>query len=125
MMNDPAVMTLDSAASVLSAVRPAGFHILVRIPRLDAKMQNGLYRPDSSRSLEETASLLGEVLAVGGTAYLDEEKFPTGPWCEVGDIILMRQYSGTRLKIDGEEYRLINDDTVEAIVDQPQRVERV
>lgn len=119
-MNEP--MTVEST---LSVVRPTGYRILVKIPRLDARMQSGLYRPDSSRSLEETASLLGEVLAVGGTAYLDAEKFPTGPWCEVGDTVMMRAYSGTRFKIDGEEYRLINDDTVEAVVGQPDRVERV
>jgi co-chaperonin GroES (HSP10) len=88
-------------------------------------MKNGLYRPDSSRSLEQTASNLGEVLAIGETAFQDSEKFPGGPWCQVGDVILMREYSGTRLKIDSEEYRIINDDTVEAVVMQPDRVERV
>ncbi|HXJ72702.1 MAG TPA: co-chaperone GroES, partial [Candidatus Dormibacteraeota bacterium] len=89
------------------------------------RMANGLFRPDSSRSLEETASCLGEVLAMGETAYKDPEKFPGDPWCQPGDTIMMRQYSGTRFKIDGQEYRLINDDTVEAVVGDPQRVERV
>ena len=110
---------------VLEVLRPTGYRILVRIPRLDSKMKSGLYRPDSSRSLEETASCLGEVLAMGDTAYQDNEKFPGEPWCQVGDVIMMRQYSGTRFKIDDQEYRLINDDTVEAVVRDPQRVERV
>ena len=114
-----------AVCDALSVVRPTGFRILVKIPHLDARMPNGLYRPDSSRSLEETASCLGTVLALGGTAYQDAEKFPDGPWCQEGDTIMMRQYSGTRFKIDGEEYRLINDDTVEAVVGEPQRVERV
>lgn len=110
---------------VLEVVRPTGYRVLVRIPHLDAKMQSGLYRPDSSRSLEQTASILAEVLAVGETAYGDEEKFPDGPWCEVGDTVMMRAYSGTRFKVDDQEYRLINDDTVEAVVIDPSRVERV
>lgn len=111
--------------SVLEILRPTGYRVLVRVPRLDAKMSSGLYRPDSSRSLEETASILGEVLALGENAYQDAEKFPAGPWCQPGDTIMMRAYSGTRLKINDQEYRLINDDTVEAIVFDPSRVERV
>jgi co-chaperonin GroES (HSP10) len=105
-------------------LRPTGYRILVRIPHLDAKMKSGLYRPDSSRSLEETASVLGEVLAIGETAYKDVEKFPGGPWCQVGDTVVMRTYSGTRIKVDGVEHRLINDDTVEAVVSDPGRIER-
>lgn len=111
--------------NVLDILEPTGYRILVRVPKLDAQMKSGLYRPDSSRSLEETASILGEVLAVGHMAYVDGEKFPDGPWCMPGDTIMMRAYSGTRFKIDDQEYRLINDDTVEAIVKDASRIERV
>jgi co-chaperonin GroES (HSP10) len=111
--------------NALTALKPSGYRILVRIPQLDSKMKSGIYIPDSSRSLEETATCLGIVLALGDTAYRDEEKFPGGPWCQVGDTIVMRQYSGTRLNIDGQEHRLINDDTVEAVVFDSTRVERV
>jgi co-chaperonin GroES (HSP10) len=115
-----------NADNVLDILAPTGYRLLVRVPRLDAKMNSGLYRPDSSRVLEQTASILGEVLAVGPTAYLDQEKFPDGrPWCMPGDTIIMRAYSGTRLRIDDQEYRLINDDTVEAVVRDSGRVERV
>lgn len=120
-MTAPVTTELD----VLTIMKPMGYRILVRIPRLDSKMKSGLYRPDSSRSLEETASCLGEVVAIGETAYQDNEKFPGDPWCQVGDVIMMRAYSGTRFKIDDQEYRLINDDTVEAVVYDPRRVERV
>lgn len=113
------------AADVLKVLQPAGYRILVRIPHLDARMKSGLYRPDTARSLEETASVLGEVIAIGEAAYQDTEKFPGEPWCQVGDTVVMRQYAGTRFKIDGQEYRLINDDTVEAVVSDPSRVERV
>lgn len=109
------------AADVL---RPSGYRLLVRIPQLDAQMKSGLYRPDSSRVLEETASVTAEVLAMGDAAYLDLEKFPNGPWCQVGDTIVMRPYSGSRFKIEGRMYALINDDTVEAVVLQPNCIER-
>jgi co-chaperonin GroES (HSP10) len=111
--------------NALEVLRPTGYRILVRIPHLDAKMQSGLYRPDSSRSLEETATCMAEVLAIGEAAYKDPEKFPNGPWCEVGDTVIMRQYSGTRFNVDGVEHRLINDDTVEGIVYDSSRVERI
>jgi co-chaperonin GroES (HSP10) len=57
-------------------------------------------------------------------AYGDEKKFPTGPWCKVGDWVVFRAYSGTRVKIHGREFRLINDDTVEAVVEDPRGVVR-
>src|SRR5262245_66537590 len=102
------------ADQALEVLQPTGYRILVRIPHLDSKMKSGLYRPDSSRALEETASVLGEVIALGEAAYADPEKFPSGPWCQAGDMIMMRAYSGTRFRVDDQEYRLINDDTVEA-----------
>ena len=56
--------------------------------------------------------------------YLDKDKFPTGPWCKVGDWILMRSYSGTRFKIKGQEFRILNDDTVQAVIADPRLIER-
>jgi co-chaperonin GroES (HSP10) len=65
------------------------------------------------------------VLKVGDLAYRDAKKFPTGAWCEPGDYILMRSYSGTRISVRGQEFRLINDDTVEAVVSDPRGVVKV
>lgn len=119
------IIPLEDGHPALAVLRPTGYRILVRIPPLDAQMRNGLYRPDSNRSLEQSASLLGEVVALGDMAYGSYEKFPFGRWCEAGDTIMMRAYSGTRFLIKGEEYRLINDDTVEAVVYRPSEIERV
>ena len=58
-------------------------------------------------------------------AYGDEKKFPTGPYCVEGDWVMMRSYSGTRFKIHGQEMRLINDDSVEAVVDDPRGIVKV
>jgi co-chaperonin GroES (HSP10) len=55
---------------------------------------------------------------------MDQDKFPTGPWCNVGDWVIFRSYSGTRLKIGEQEFRLINDDTVEAVVEDPRTIDR-
>ena len=67
---------------------------------------------------------MGQVVAMGESAYQDSARFPNGPWCQVGDVVLIRSYAGTRLKIGDTEFRVINDDTVEAVIKEPSIVER-
>ena len=68
--------------------------------------------------MEEIGSVCGFALKMGADAYGDKTRFPSGPWCERGDWVLMRSY-GTRFKVHGKEFRLINDDSVEAVVEDP------
>jgi co-chaperonin GroES (HSP10) len=63
-------------------------------------------------------------LDMGAEAYSDKERFPTGPWCEVGDYVMFRANTGTRFKVGRQEYRLMNDDSIEAVVDDPRAVSR-
>jgi co-chaperonin GroES (HSP10) len=74
---------------------------------------------------EEHATTVLFVMKVGPDAYKDTNKFPTGPWCKAGDFVLVRTYSGTRFKIFGKEFRLINDDQVDAVVQDPRGITRV
>ena len=69
--------------------------------------------------------MVGFVIKMGPDCYRDKTRFPHGPWCKEGDFIIMRAYSGTRIKIHGKEFRIINDDTVEAVVDDPRGIHRV
>ena len=62
---------------------------------------------------------------MGNEAYKDEDKFPSGPYCKEGDWVVFRSYSGTRFKVENQEFRIINDDTVEAVVEDPRGVKRV
>lgn len=103
--------------------KPAGYRILIAIAKKEEKV-GSILLPEQFRKAEETASIVGCVLDMGPLAYQDENKFPTGPWCQVGDWVIFRAYSGTRLKIGEQEFRLINDDTVEGVVDDPRRIER-
>lgn len=75
--------------------------------------------PDGLVKDESTASIIGFVLKIGPDAYSDKERFPNGAWCKEGDFVIFRSYSGTRFKVAGKEFRLINDDTVEGVVDDP------
>jgi co-chaperonin GroES (HSP10) len=105
-------------------VQPTGYRILIRPLKITEQTPSGIYKPEVARKLEENATIVGEVLALGPLAYLDEEKFPGGPWCKPGDFIIMRAYAGTKFKHQGADYRLINDDTVEGITNQPEAIER-
>jgi co-chaperonin GroES (HSP10) len=73
---------------------PVGYKILVAIPTVEEKTAGGVIRPDSLRKLEEVASIFGYVVAMGGDAYQDINKFPKGPWCKIGDWVIFRSYSG-------------------------------
>lgn len=103
---------------------PSGYRILVAIPSVSEKTEGGIIRPDTLRKLEETASIFGYVVSLGPDCYRDDKRFPGGPWCKVGDWVIFRSYSGTRLKIDEQEFRLINDDTIEAVVESPEKISR-
>ena len=103
---------------------PKGYRILIAIPEVSQKTEGGVFIPDERRNAEETASLIGYVLKVGSEAYADANRFPTGHWCKEGDFVILRSYSGTRFKVMGKEFRLINDDTVEAVVEDPRGYSR-
>jgi co-chaperonin GroES (HSP10) len=112
----------EAAEAVLPV--PTGYKILVAMPKVEEKTDGGIYRPDQLIHAEQTASIFGCVVALGPDAYANLEKFPNGPWCKEGDWVVFRSYSGTRFRLEGTEYRLINDDTVEAVVDDPRKIER-
>jgi co-chaperonin GroES (HSP10) len=112
-------------ASATQLPRPSGWKILCAIPQIDTKFANSdLIKPDMVAKTEEVTTTVLFVLAVGPEAYADKVKFPNGPWCKEGDFILVRTYAGTRFKIHGKEFRLIHDDQVEAVVDDPRGYSR-
>jgi co-chaperonin GroES (HSP10) len=103
---------------------PTGYHLLLEMPEVSEKTAGGIIRPDSLKEKEEVASIAGRVISMGPLAYTDPDKFEHGAWCKQGDWVIVRSYSGTRFKIQGREYRIINDDTVEAVVPKPEVLER-
>jgi co-chaperonin GroES (HSP10) len=98
---------------------PKGYKILCALPEVEDKFANGILKADTTLKTEEHSSVILFVLKMGEDCYKDESRFPTGPYCKEGDFVLTRAYSGTRFKIHGREFRLINDDSVEAIVQDP------
>lgn len=99
--------------------KPSGYKILIALPNVEDTYAGGIIKADSTKAKEEAATIIGLVLELGADAYADKSKFPSGPWCKEGEFVLIRAYSGTRFKLYGQEYRLINDDTVEGVVADP------
>lgn len=104
--------------------KPKGFKLLIAMPPEKKTSKGGIIIPDELKAREHTASIYANVLAMGDLAYGDKDKFPTGPWCQPGDWVLIKSYTGTRFRVNGQEFRLINDDSVEAIIDDPRHIER-
>lgn len=103
---------------------PAGYKILCAVPEIDKTYKSGLLKADSTVYAEEVTTVVLYVLKLGTEAYKDTNKFPVGPWCKEGDFVICRGYSGTRVKIDGQPFVLINDDMVEATIEDPRGVTR-
>jgi co-chaperonin GroES (HSP10) len=104
--------------------KPSGYHILCAIPEREKEYESGILKADTTLHAEEVLSTVFFVVDMGPDCYKDEKRFPTGPWCKKGDFILARPNTGTRLKIHGREFRIINDDSVEGIVDDPRGISR-
>jgi co-chaperonin GroES (HSP10) len=104
---------------------PKGYKILVTLPDIDEEFESGIIKPSQVVYHEQLLSNVLFVVELGDMAYTDETRFPTGPWCKKGDFIMCRANTGTRFKIHGREFRLINDDSVEAVVEDPRGIGRV
>lgn len=104
---------------------PQGYRMLVGIPNAEKEYSSGIIKADDTLRMEEVLSTVFFVIKMGSDCYKDKNKFPTGPWCQEGDFILARPNTGTRLKIHGREFRIINDDSVEAVVEDPRGITRV
>jgi len=105
--------------------KPVGYHILIAMPSIDDTFgDSGIVKAEKTLREEHILSMVGVVLDMGDQAYSDADRFPTGPWCKQGDYVMFRANSGTRFKVGKQEYRLINDDTVEAVVQDTSKITR-
>jgi co-chaperonin GroES (HSP10) len=104
--------------------KPSGYRILCAIPEVEESFESGILKADTTINFEEKLATVLFVVELGPDCYSDKDRFPNGPWCQKGDFVIVRPNAGTRLLIHGREFRMINDDTVEAIVDDPRGIKR-
>ena len=103
---------------------PSTFYLLCALPEIEEKFDSGLAKAGTTMHYEEILSPVLFVMKMGPDAYKDEKKFPSGPSCKIGDFVLVRPNTGTRIKIHGKEFRMIYDDSVEAVVQDPRGISR-
>jgi len=103
---------------------PSGYRILCAIPEIEAKYDGGILKSELTLHNEELLTTVLFVIKLGPDCYKDTTRFPSGAWCKEGDFVLVRPHAGTRVKIHGREFRIINDDSVEGVVEDPRGISR-
>ena len=122
-MSEAEILTDEQLEELLPV--PAGYRVLVALPQIKETYDDSdLVKSSRTMHEEHVMSIIGLVIDMGDQAYSDKDRFPTGAWCKQGDYVMFRANSGTRFKIGGVEYRLMNDDSIEAIVPDPSSITR-
>ena len=102
--------------------QPTGWRLLVLPFQMDEKTKGGLLLGQDTLERQQVASQCGNVLAMGPDCYRDTKRYPKGPWCKTGDWVMFARYAGSRIKIEGGEVRLLNDDEIFATIKNPQDI---
>ena len=132
-MSELAIATEDGEVSTLADTPerkakqlpdPSGYRILCAIPEIEETYDSGILKSDMTLQHEELLTTVLFVVKMGPDCYKDPARFPSGPWCKEGDFVLVRPHAGTRLKIHGREFRILNDDSIEGVVEDPRGISR-
>ena len=102
--------------------KPTGWRLLVLPFKMKEKTKGGIHLAETTLEKQQVASQVGLVMAMGPDCYADKERYPDGPWCKVKDWVMFARYAGSRIKIEGGEMRLLNDDEVLATIDSPEDI---
>jgi co-chaperonin GroES (HSP10) len=122
------ILNTDAEQKAKQMPDPSGFFLLCVVPEAMEEYANsdvGLVKDAKTMYYEEVTTPVLFVVKMGPEAYQDKTRFPSGPRCKIGDFVVVRPNSGTRIKIHGREFRIINDDSVEAVVQDPRGISRV
>ena len=102
--------------------QPTGWRILVLPFKINEKTKGGIIMGQDTIEKQQVASQCGNVLAMGPDCYRDKDRYKQGPWCKVGDWVMFARYAGSRIKIEGGEVRLLNDDEILATIKNPEDI---
>ena len=104
--------------------KPVGYRVMVALANVDDKFDGGIAKANQTIREENILQMTGVVCDMGDEAYKDKERFPNGPWCKEGDYVVFRANTGTRIRVGDVEYRIMNDDSIEAVIDDPSKLTR-
>ena len=97
--------------SAASALKPLGDKVVVQVTEEEGKTASGIYLPDSAKKKPQT----GKIIAVGTGRVLDNgerNKLSVKP----GDRVIFSKYGGNEVTIEGEEYTILDEDQIYAIM---------
>lgn len=120
----PTVLPETAEQKAKQLPMPSTYHLLCAVPESEDEFESGLAKSSQTMQYEELLSPVLFVISMGPDCYRDEKRFPNGPSCKVGDFVVVRPNTGTRLKIHGREFRIIHDDSVQAVVEDPRGISR-
>jgi len=120
------ILNTDPEEKAKQVPDPATYYLLCMVPKAEEDNDSGIGLVKTAQMMhhEELLSPVLFVAKMGPDAFKDEKRFPSGPSCKVGDFVLTRPNTGTRMKIHGTEWRLIHDESVEAVVQDPRGIQR-
>ena len=102
--------------------QPTGWRVLILPYKGKAKTESGIFLPDEVQDKKQISTQVGYVLRLGPLAYKDQEKFPSGAWCQEKQWVMFARYAGSRFQIDGGEVRILNDDEILASILDPEDI---
>jgi len=119
------ILNKDAVDKAKQLPDPKRYHILCMVPEAEEEIEgSSLVKTATMMHYEEVLTPVLFVVKLGPDCYSDTARFPSGPSCKEGDFVIVRPNSGTRLKIHSREFRIINDDSVEAVVEDPRGITR-
>lgn len=124
MSDEPKRTDVTEEALEASMPKAVGYKVLVALPAVEETYSGGILKSGKDKHIEEVYSVVGRVIDIGPDAYADKAKFPSGPWCKLGDWVCFRALTGSRYKVYDTEVRMINDDSVDGVVADPKGLSR-
>jgi len=120
---EPIQRAISEAEWEAQLPKPVGYRVLIALPDVEEYYQGStLLKTTEAMHREYITSIMGVVIDMGSDAYSDKDRFPEGPWCKEGDYVMFRMNTGTRFKVNGKEFRLMNDDSIEAVIPDPREI---
>lgn len=95
-------------------IEPAGHRVLIKPDIVEEKTAGGIILAQTTKDRDQQATMRGTVVNVGVNAW---KAFDDGtPWASEGDKVVFRKYAGEVIKDGEEEYRVVNDDDILAVI---------
>ena len=118
------VIDIDAKETATQLPEACGSSILCVVPDIEAQYDSGILKSEETKRNETILSVVLFVVELGPDCYIEKDKFPSGPYCKKGDFVLVAAHTGIQVNIHGKAFRLIYDDQVRSIVQDPRGIRR-